>query len=170
MSDPAYALLSLPEVHPALALAARGEQPPALIPNKYGPVSDSDLAKFGRDLAAAIAEPRPATASEPIRFEEYGGLTEAELHAKMDADPLFAEQVTEDCLSVLESARFVVRWDERGAAITCEGCGTAVALVPEGECADGPDRCYGPAIWEDENCRKHTARRCDWIRNHGLAS
>lgn len=90
-----------------------------------------------------------------------------ELRLKMASDPAFARQITEDCASLLESARFMVRWRDGSPSITCECCGITVALADEASCYDGPGRRFRSAIWEPTNGRKHTQRRCDWIRENG---
>jgi hypothetical protein len=73
----------------------------------------------------------------------------------------------EDLVSFRESAPWFVRLDERSEPITCECCGTTVAATPEAPAADGPDRRWKRGIWETGVWRKHTLRRCDWLRGNG---
>jgi hypothetical protein len=83
------------------------------------------------------------------------------------AETAISEALAEDCRSLLESAPFVVRYGEMGEPIRCECCGTLVGLVPEGEAErHWRDRVWLPAIWETGLARKHTFRRCSWLREH----
>lgn len=83
-----------------------------------------------------------------------------------DADPGYAEALEEDCRSLNESAPYVIRGGDATGHALCSRCGTAVARVPEGRAADGPRRQFQPAVWELVLGRKHTIRRCDWLREH----
>jgi len=81
-----------------------------------------------------------------------------------------SDLIAEDCRSVLESAAYVIRLDGAGESIICECCGTQVALMPESPVAehDAGVRRWRPAIWEPQSGRKHTLRRCNWLREHAL--
>ena len=81
------------------------------------------------------------------------------------ADTASSDLLAEDCRSLLESADYVVRYREHGTPVTCECCGTTVALMPEAIAgADWQGRDFKPGIWEPEAGRKHTLRRCEWKR------
>lgn len=82
---------------------------------------------------------------------------------RAEADPLFAEE----CESLSESMRFLIRYDGKTTAITCECCGTCVVNVLE-QAVNGDQR--GRAIWEAETGRKHTLRRCNWKRDQAFSS
>ena len=77
---------------------------------------------------------------------------------------MWAEALAEDCLSLNESAPYVVRYHEHGAPIRCECCGTMVAQMPEALITEERPRRWKPGIWETEAGRRHTLRRCEWMR------
>lgn len=80
-------------------------------------------------------------------------------------DPRFAE----DIKSLAESVPYVIIHPYEGTPpIRCECCGTMVAQCPEAEVSVKP-WAFKPAIWETETGRKHTLRRCDWLREGGRA-
>lgn len=81
------------------------------------------------------------------------------LHARYLRSGLLAE----DCRSLIESADYVVRYREAGPAITCECCGTSVAMMAERLAAEHGGT-WRPGIWEPEAGRRHTMRRCEWKR------
>jgi hypothetical protein len=80
-----------------------------------------------------------------------------------------SDQMAEDCRSVIESAPWIVRYDEHGPAIICECCGTQVALMPE-RLVDERDAAWLPGFWEPDAGRKHTRRRCEWWRAQRLGA
>ena len=82
-------------------------------------------------------------------------------HARLVASP----ELAEDALSLMESAPFIVRPREGTPPIRCESCGTPVSALPEKR---GPDGEWKRGIWDAEDWRKHTARRCDWLRERNL--
>ncbi len=89
------------------------------------------------------------------------GNYEEEWRRKVMADPLLME----DCLSLAESAPFIIRIDKAGDPMACERCGTLVMAVPEGAVKeDYLTRRYQRAIWESKTGRKHTLRRCEAMR------
>lgn len=75
-------------------------------------------------------------------------------------DPAFAE----DCESVSESMPFLIR--DQHPPITCESCGTLVMEVAEEDTRTPPPWTPKRAIWEPATGRKHTLRRCDWLREN----
>lgn len=96
-----------------------------------------------------------------ITDEQARGMVEM-MRQRAEADPAFAE----DWKSITESMPYVVRLHEGTRPIVCECCGTMVAQCPEAEASVTPWT-YKPAIWEAQTCRKHTLRRCDWLRDNG---
>lgn len=74
---------------------------------------------------------------------------------------LVTGELREDLSSFAESFPYFIRMDERGEPVRCECCGTLVALTPEALGVDGP---WKPGIWEHESLRRHTMRRCEWMR------
>lgn len=122
-----------------------------------------DSADWLRDLAVNIrADPLIPPGSLVMR-------SGAEQASVAIPGPLAAAEVTvdehfaEDMRSVIESARYVIRYDESGPAIICECCGSQVAEVPESRSTDSPRR-WDRGIWEWPAARRHTLRRCKWLR------
>jgi hypothetical protein len=98
-----------------------------------------------------------------ITYEMARGLA-GQLRERVEADPEFAE----DCRSLVESMPYVIEPATVARPIRCEMCGTPVTLVSEAEVAVKPWT-YRSAIWEARNggpWRKHTLRRCNWLRDH----
>jgi hypothetical protein len=84
-------------------------------------------------------------------------------------DGVTVEQLAEVLYSYKESSPYFIRLDGRGEPIQCEVCGTLVALTYEAltVSAGGEPparRRWTPGIWEPENGRRHTLRRCEWKR------
>jgi hypothetical protein len=96
-----------------------------------------------------------------ITDEQARGMAEM-VRQRAEADPAFAEDIT----SVNESMPFIVQMYEGTPPIRCECCGTLVTQCPEAEASAKPWT-YKPAIWELEMGRKHTLRRCEWLRDNG---
>lgn len=71
-------------------------------------------------------------------------------------------KIEEDIRSLNESSPFFIMRDAEPAPITCECCGTLVVLLQESDCIKGP---WKPGIWEHVSRRKHTLRRCNWMRD-----
>lgn len=95
-----------------------------------------------------------------ITDEMVRGMAEM-MRLRAAADPLFAE----DCDSLFESMPYLVRYDGAGRPVICECCGTYVCDLLEADTSE--PRSWTRAIWEAETGRKHTLRRCTWIRDHG---
>jgi hypothetical protein len=97
-----------------------------------------------------------------ITDEQARGMAEM-MRQRAEADLAFAEDIT----SVNESMHYNVRTGEGPRPIRCERCGTMVMLTPEAHYLN-PDT-WKPAIWEAEAemGRKHTLRRCEWLRDNG---
>ena len=95
-----------------------------------------------------------------ITNEQARGMAEM-MRQRAAADPAFAE----DLESIGESMPFIVYAHEGRLPIVCECCGTLVTLVPEAHHQDLDSR--KPAIWEAQTARKHTLRRCNWLRDNG---
>lgn len=74
-------------------------------------------------------------------------------------------ELSEDVRSFAETFPYLIRISHRGEPIRCECCGTLVALTPEAR--TGSRDTWEPAIWEYETYRKHTLRRCEWMRAQG---
>ena len=89
-------------------------------------------------------------------------MTAEELLAACRLDPVLAAAVEEDVRSIAESSPFVIRVTEN--PLPCARCGTWVARVRESPYGIGVPRQWAPAIWESENGRKHTLRRCEAMR------
>jgi hypothetical protein len=101
--------------------------------------------------------------------EQVIGLTNEDylrLQSKAAASPALAE----NCRSILESAPYLIRHQEGTSPITCECCGTEVSAMPEADHRAGRPYTWRQAIWEPETGRKHTLRRCNWIREQRLAT
>ena len=95
-----------------------------------------------------------------ITDEEARGMAEM-MRQRPAADPAFAE----DCESVSESMPYVVRYDGACRPVTCECCGTRVSDPLEADTRE-PQQ-WKRAIWEAQTGRKHTLRRCNWLRDNG---
>jgi hypothetical protein len=76
-------------------------------------------------------------------------------------DPAFAE----DCESVMESWPYLIRPDQGTPPITCECCGTQVTAIPESDTRTAPPYRWQNAIYETGRWRKHTPRRCGYMRD-----
>ena len=95
-----------------------------------------------------------------IRMLEGTGL-------RIDAEYAISDLIAEDCRSLVESADYIVRFREMSDPITCECCGTLVGQCPEAEYRGDPPRTWRPGIWESATGRRHTLRRCNWLRATG---
>lgn len=94
-----------------------------------------------------------------IADEMARGMAEM-MRQRAAVDPAFAE----DCESIKESMPYIIRYDGACRPVTCERCGTYVADLLESR-ADQDRRTR--AIWEAQTARKHTLRRCNWLRDNG---
>jgi hypothetical protein len=72
--------------------------------------------------------------------------------------------VAEDVRSLAESWPYLVRFGEAAGPEVCERCGTLIVAVPEALAAGGPPRKWATGAWEAAAGRKHTPRRCEWLR------
>jgi hypothetical protein len=96
-----------------------------------------------------------------ITDEEARGMA-GQMQQRAAVDPVFAE----DLASIGESMSYVVQlYEGTGRAVRCECCGTLVTRWLEAE-ASRP-LSLKPAIWEAQAARKHTLRRCTWLRDNG---
>jgi hypothetical protein len=75
-------------------------------------------------------------------------------------DPVFAEEL----VSWGESGGYVFQPDKMTEPIRCEMCGTMVCLIPEAEVLVTP-WVFRPGIREPDSFRRHTLRRCTWLRD-----
>ena len=99
------------------------------------------------DLPPGVVVMRPGTEQIARTVSHPGGLV--------------TDELWEDVQSFLESFPYLIRMSKRGEPIRCECCGTLVALTPEARRAGGR---WILAIWEFKTLRKHTLRRCEWMR------
>lgn len=86
-----------------------------------------------------------------------------------------AELLAEDLRSLGESSPYLVRFHEGTAPQPCECCGAPLTFVPEALCAgaggEPPEwRRWKPGAWEAGAGRRHTLRRCEWLRASRLAA
>lgn len=105
---------------------------------------------------------------------EYGITAEAAAQAQAGLEWARDPLVTEDLTSLGESAPYVVRFREGTPPQPCECCGTLLTFAPEAFCfsaGDGPPplRRWKPGAWETEAGRRHTPRRCGWMRERALS-
>jgi hypothetical protein len=96
-----------------------------------------------------------------ITDEMARGMAEM-MRQRAAVDPAFAE----DIASVNESMPYVIYMHEGTRPIRCECCGTLVTQCPEAEPCEPPGT-FRPASWEAQTARKHTLRRCNWLRDNG---
>jgi hypothetical protein len=95
-----------------------------------------------------------------ITDEQARGMAE-QMRQHAAADPVFAE----DLESIGESLSFIIRYDGAERPVVCECCGTYVFDPLEAHSSE--PRKWTRAIWEAQTGRKHTLRRCDWLRDNG---